>query len=336
MTTHTVPVHFAVEALRHAVRLGIDTDDLLTAAGIPASTLSREHARLTPEQCGLLAQATARALDDELLGCGRQPVPFGTFTMMWLTVIHTADLGAALRRTTDFYALFAGMPAMRLTSDDSSARLELDAGPATSELPAFLFELVLFVLHRGACWLIGDRIDLTSAEFPFPAPPHWREYDLIFSCPIVFDASQAAITFHREVLQAPVVQDEDSLHAFLRTAPTNLLSQREYQAPVGDKVRQILQNGLRHRLPSPEDVAKRLSMSTRTLRRRLHAEGTPLHQIKEELRRDAAVTSLAKGGESVADLSHRLGFSEASAFQRAFKRWTGMTPGAYRKTKAHS
>lgn len=335
MTRHTVPVHFALEALRQAVRLGVDTGELLAAAGIPPAVLDEDHARLSPEQCGLLAQATARKLDDELLGSGRQPVPFGTFTMMCLTVVHTPDLGAALRRAADFYALFAGMPAITLTCEGDLARVELDVRSPVDE-PEFLSEFVLFVLHRGASWLIGDRIDLLRADFPFPAPPHWREYDLIFSCPIAFDADQAAVTFSRAMLRAPVVQDESSLYSFLRTAPADLLSQRDYQAPVAQKVRQILRSSLRQRLPTPEDIAARLTMSPRTLRRRLQEEGTPLHQIKEELRRDAAVASLAKGDESVADLATRLGFSEASAFQRAFKRWTGMSPGAYRRKRPRS
>lgn len=333
MTTRTMPVHFAVDVLSHALSHGIDRDVLLAAAGIPAAALADDQTRLTPEQCGLLTHAAASALDDELLATGRQPVPIGTFTMMCLTVIHTEDLGSALRRTRDFYALFAGMPGMELTCAGDYARFELDAGPI-SDTPRFLFGIVLFMLHRGASWLIGDRINLRSADFPFPAPPLWREYELIFNCPVTFDANRAAITFHRDVLRAPTVRDEESLHAFLRTAPTDLLSQHDYRTPVADKVRHILRTGLRHRLLTPDDIASRLAMSQRTLRRHLQAEGIALHQIKEELRREAAVTSLETTGESVADLAARLGFSEASAFQRAFKRWTGTTPGAYRRSRS--
>jgi AraC-like DNA-binding protein len=66
------------------------------------------------------------------------------------------------------------------------------------------------------------------------------------------------------------------------------------------------------------------------MRRLLREEGTSVTRIREDLLRDAAITSLVRGEETVTQLSERLGFSEPSAFHRAFRRWTGSAPGAYR------
>ena len=76
-------------------------------------------------------------------------------------------------------------------------------------------------------------------------------------------------------------------------------------------------------------VAARLAVSAQTLRRRLAAEGTSFQQIRDQLRRDAAIAALATGTVSIEDISRRLGFSEPSAFHRAFKRWTGSAPRSY-------
>lgn len=84
------------------------------------------------------------------------------------------------------------------------------------------------------------------------------------------------------------------------------------------------------RLPEVCEVAARLAMSPATLRRRLQAEGTSYQRLKDAVRRDAAITSLVAGHEPIAELAARIGFSEDTAFHRAFRRWTGTTPGAYR------
>jgi AraC-like DNA-binding protein len=82
-------------------------------------------------------------------------------------------------------------------------------------------------------------------------------------------------------------------------------------------------------LPGPEQVAARLSISPQTLRRKLAAERTSFQRVRDQLRRDVAVSALARGDASIEQLSERLGFSEPSAFHRAFRRWTGATPRAY-------
>jgi AraC-like DNA-binding protein len=80
------------------------------------------------------------------------------------------------------------------------------------------------------------------------------------------------------------------------------------------------------------EIAERLQISPQTLRRKLREEDTSLRQIRERMLRDAAIASLTTGAETVAALSQRLGFSEPSAFIRAFRRWTGTSPGTYRRT----
>lgn len=113
-------------------------------------------------------------------------------------------------------------------------------------------------------------------------------------------------------------------------APRDLLARRNVAVTTASQVRSILEGGLRGEWPSSEQVASRLSLSLQHVRRLLREEGTSVRQIRDDILRDAAVVSLLRGQESISDLSERLGFSEPSAFRRAFRRWTGSPPSVYR------
>jgi AraC-like DNA-binding protein len=131
-------------------------------------------------------------------------------------------------------------------------------------------------------------------------------------------------------LSAPVVRSEGELMEFIRTSPNDLLFRQDYQPTTSSRVRRMIERRKVDEAVTVDDVAKRLTVSAQHLRRLLRDEGTSFREIKEEILRDEAIASLVRGGETVEELSDRLGFSEPSAFRRAFRRWTGNPPGSYR------
>jgi AraC-like DNA-binding protein len=313
--TRTVAIHY----VRAALRACPSPSEVMAGAGIPPSLLADDRARVTPAQYTKLIQTLWEVLDDEFMGFGPRPSKRGTFAMMCLLAVHCPDLESALRRGLAFYALF-----------DEPLDLSLNAGRFELHVPGdpdhFLTESLLVLWHRFSSWLIGRRIPLQEAGFAYPEPVHAAEYHLIFGCPLTFDARATAISFDPKFLRMPVVQDEAALRRFLRHSPAELLSRRDHGADTAGHVRRLLGRGM----SGLEAVAAQLGVSAPTLRRRLAAEGTSFREVREQLLRDQAVASLVRGGESVEELALRLGFSEASAFHRAFKRWTGSSPGSYR------
>ena len=189
--------------------------------------------------------------------------------------------------------------------------------------------MIMAVVHRFAGWLIGRQIVLTSVDLPDVAPPHAAEYLLIYGVAPAFEAPTAAITFDNRYLSAPVIRTEDELAEFIRRSPSELLFRQDYNPTTSSRVRKIIERRSGEAV-TVEDIAKRLTVSAQHLRRLLRDEGTSFREIKEEILRDEAIASLVRGGETVEDLSDRLGFSEPSAFRRAFRRWTGSPPGSYR------
>ena len=152
----------------------------------------------------------------------------------------------------------------------------------------------------------------------------------LYHAPLQLDMSYSGFDFDAQWLDLPVVQTASSLHEFLRASPSALITKYREQGRLADRVRRLLRNRIAHTLPDLKDAALLLGMASPTLRRHLSQEGTSFQQLKDELRRDAAIALLARPELSLLDIGLRLGFSEASTFHRAFKTWTGVTPGVSR------
>ncbi|RSS65959.1 AraC family transcriptional regulator [Streptomyces sp. WAC06614] len=331
MGRQTISVHHVRAVLAGVRRGGGDVVALLQAARIPPLLLGDDRARVTAAQFARLFRALYRSTQDEFLGLAGAPSRPGTFAMMCYASLGCRDLGAAIERGTAFYRLFPGGPDLGLEVRAGQARFLVRSGPAGDE-ERFLSECLLCIWHRLCSWLIGRRIPLAGAGFAYPAPPHREEYEALFGCPVRFGEPATAAVFDARWLAAPLVRDEAGLEEMLRRVPFDLLGRPEYGTTVAEQVRRSLAGQLRHapRLPSLGEVAALLAVSPATLRRRLRAEGTSYQELKDQVRRDAAIAGLVEGGEPIADLAARLGFSEDTAFHRAFRRWTGTTPGAYR------
>ena len=323
---HTVAIDFVRSALTSAQRYGLDVRDYLHTAGISKELIGHDSSRVTPAQATRLIQALWDSTDDELFGIGPKPVARGTFRMITLGLIHSPDLRTALQRFVEFAGLALGFVATDITDDGQTTRLILDPTGQTLT-DQLLIDVLTAVSHRFSGWLIGEQIPLTAVEMPYPAPAHSDEYQLIYGLAPTFNARNASVSFDSKYLAAPVIRGEDDLLEFIRNSPADLLFRRDYHPTTASRVRKILERSDR---VSAEDVARRLAVSPQHLRRLLREEGTSFREIREDILRDAAITSLVRGAETVENLSDRLGFSEPSAFRRAFRRWTGSSPGAYR------
>ena len=328
MGGRTVAIQFIRGAIAMASCGGPDVGGVLRRAGIPADLLDENAARVTETQAARTIQALWDVTGDELLGAGPKPVPRGTFRMVTLGLIHAVDLATALRRLIEFADIGMGFDTTLVTDDERTTRMLFDPdGRVGADQLVVVIGMV--VGHRFASWLIGRRIDLTSVELVGSAPPYAQEYASIFGVAPTFGAARASITFDGRHLRAPVVRDEAELTAFIQNLPNDLLFRRDYDTSTSSRVRRMVERRASADALSVDDVARSLNVSAQHLRRLLRDEGTTFRHIKDEILRDDAISSLALGRETVEEMSGRLGFSEPSAFRRAFRRWTGGAPGAY-------
>src|ERR1700692_4014281 len=327
----TVSICFVAAALESVRARQLDPDRLLAQVGLSPSLLQVPQARVSAKQYGELWRLVALTLDDEFFGQDSRRMKAGSFAMLVHAVMGCKNLGQALDRSLRFYGLILDDIAGSLSRDAKEATIILRERITGAAPRIFGHEVLLMLLHGVSCWLVGRRIPILRAQFAYPEPAHSSEYRLMYCTDLSYGAPHTAIVFAADYLNLPIVQNERTVKDFLRTAPESILVKYKNGSSLSARIRRRLRQLLPGEVPDFDTLAGELNMTTATMRRRLHEEGASYQGIKDQLRRDLAISYLSHSDRSVMDIALELGFSERSAFHRAFRKWTGASPGEFRR-----
>lgn len=330
MKNLTFSSHYARAILHGLEQSGHDVNALLASRDIDPELVREPKARVPTNQFIRLFRLTWRELDDEFMGRTTLPCRVGHFHLMGSLVVHCANLEEVIRQSIRCYRLFNDDVEIELNLDGDEVELSLTHHRPELDPDNFLVEWLLLVWHRLVGWMIGRKIVLSHATFTHPLPAHFDEYRFVFPCQCSFGQRRNSLFFSKQYLHMPVTRNEVELDEFVLNSPRDLLIWTDEDDSVTTQVRQLLEHCDDDKLPNQDWVAEQLHMTAYTLSRKLKAEGSSYQKIKDNLRRDQAVTMLTRQNLSVADISTRLGFAEPGAFSRAFKHWTGVSPLAYR------
>jgi AraC-like DNA-binding protein len=301
----------------------------LKQAGVAPELLGEPGARVTEEQFSALYQALAIELDDEMPGIFSRPFRSGTLKFLCLSLLDARNLDTALHRFGQFFHIV--LDDFRVASRRSGplAQVELCPNPDYGPIGPLGQELMLKLVHGVCSWLIGQKIPLLQVEFACPQPPHARDHRYFFSGPVRFGCETTLMRFGAAYLDMPIRQSKRNLRTFLARSPGDWIFESFSEQRFGHRVRQYLAGTLPD-LPTIEEAAQNLHCSVRTLCRHLAAEDTSFQSLKDELRRDIAIQRLIGTQDTIAAIAGDIGFDDPSAFHRAFRHWTGSTPGTYR------
>ncbi|QIZ77866.1 AraC family transcriptional regulator [Ferrimonas lipolytica] len=338
---HNISTEYIESLLSHAEQQGYDVPELLRSVGINYRQLSQPQFPVS--QFARLFQRLTELLQDEQFGMltgGK--MPSGTFRMMCYAIEHCADLGDALRRCSEFYEICKGptiKPAISVEGEQVRFHFcPLDSMPnetmeqaVLTQSPA-LIRTSLSIWHHFISWMIGSRLPLEGASFTFAPQSNAQDYQLLFQCPIRFRQTDNCFWFKRNWLDRPLIQTAASWRGFLKTAPHQLVVMVNGDQSIGARIRARFGRDFSRALPSLEQMAAIEGMSARTLRRHLANEGLSYSQLKSQCRHEASLDYLNCPELSIHDVATLVGFEDPSPFIRAFKQWTGTTPGDYRST----
>lgn len=327
---HTVSLHVAQAMLERAHIAGHDRGTLLHEAGIPPALLDDPSSRLLPVQFANLMRALWRLSGDEFMGFTEQRSRVGTFPLMMHAALNAETLGEALRHGCHFYRVLTDEITLSLREQGDSARFVLRLRRPDLDTGHVLSETILLCWYRFACWLINRRILLSETTFDYATPAHVAEYHQLYPCPHHFGHTETSLVFDARLLSLPITRSRDELKALIRELPLGFFIKPVFQGSFGHRVRSRLLQGEGGELPALDAVAADFFMTGRTLRRKLLDEGTSFQEIKDGLRRDQAMTLLRQTVLPIQTVAQQVGFREATVFIKAFRLWTGMTPGDYR------
>lgn len=318
----------------------LDPRPLLAAARIDPAALRDAHGRVPVEAYAALYNAVVLRLGDEAFGLFPDPLRPGTFEFLCRAMLGSRDLGEALDRAARFLRLLLPDLGIHVERHGAVAALVVEEKRrlyrhANDPRRVFAFEWLLRLLHGVACWLAARALPLEEVHFPFARPAHAADYSLIYAERAHFGGAALVASFDASLLDLPVRRDTRDVDAFLEGAPGKIAMLYRRDRDVARAVHDALARSLAS-APGFDEVARTLGTAPRTLHRQLSAEGTSFRAIKASLRREQALARLEKTRQSVADIAAELGYSEPSAFYRAFHAWTGEAPSAHRRRRAPS
>ncbi|MCH2555783.1 MAG: AraC family transcriptional regulator [Alcanivorax sp.] len=314
--TPTVTVHFSQAILQAARRLGLRLPEEWAAPTHQDRVDLAHQDRLWDHFC--------QAADDPLVGLELGlALQVGHLDTAGMILMSCETVGEALESLLDYHPI-VGEGGDFLVADDGP-RVAVRYRPRYATRRPERVEAVLASLLNLTRWSTGHAFRaeaLTLRHAALDAPRRYRER---LGVPVVFEAPHNALVFEAEQLRLPLVHANPALCRHLRGLADELLARlddRALSARVGALIRE-------HPGWGKERIADRLGMSGRHLIRRLADEGTSFKLLRDTLLRERAEQAL-RDGRRVADLAAELGFSDESAFTKAFKRWTGETPARFR------
>jgi AraC-like DNA-binding protein len=268
--------------------------------------------------------------------------PLQAFGALGELIAHCPDLRSAMAAAQLFWPVLQTSAKLTLREAGHLAELEYQPGLVSAPEARFATELVLSFSLAVIRRFVGRMTCPLRVLLPYEAPEYSAEYEALFRCPVVFGAGSAALIFDRKLLDVLQPFADDQLRNLVEKQLECRMRRDEHCVPLHQRVRAILeQEGAILAERRYRELARRIGLSRRVLNRRLSVEGRTLSGLFEEFRKDQAVHYLLHTDIPLKDVADRLGFSEQSAFHRAFKRWMGTTPlqfrrNQHRRTRAHA
>jgi AraC-like DNA-binding protein len=314
-----LPVIFALR-----VR-GVDPQRVLEQVGLCESQLHDPALRIPNRQAQAFWERAAEASGDPAFGLhvaeGISPAMLNLFTYLAST---SATPREACQRSSRY---------LRLINDALEINLRVDGSRSicTNELQGFpvtpsVAEYAIALMVRSAPIVMGGPGPI-EAWFAHEEPDYVSEYHRVLGVPVRFGAPVTALVGESAHLDEPLPKADSALCRMLERHATELLARIPPNHGFAHAVRQRIAQELGSGNPGAEAVAEALGVSVRTLRRRLNDEGTSHQQLLDEVRSGLAQRMLGERGLSVNEVAFLLGFSDASAFHKALRRWTGRSAG---------
>lgn len=317
--------------VRMAEARGVKTADLLEEAGLSRDLLEDPDARLpAPTVLSIWNTLRERTGDPALQLTAPATLPFGAYRVIDYIVAASATVGEGIECFARFFGLIAEAVTLSVAREHGDFGLCLTTAEGRAVPPVYV-DYTFAALVSRIRMRIRPGLQVLRVELRQPEPANAAPYTELFRAPVRFGAPADRLCFSAGEWSAPT-ESADAALARLLEEHARVLARRVPDATSGfrDEVQKAIAAAPGDGGSAP-DVARALNVSVRTLQRKLVASGTTFRKVSDTVRRRLAEGYLADPAVSIAEVAFMLGFSDQSSFNRAFRRWTGESPGRWRR-----
>lgn len=332
-TGFVYPVISALESL------GICASPLLQRFGLSAQQLAAGGARLSIPHYMRLGHAAIELSANPALGLlmGAHS-RLEHFALAGACAALAPDVRSALRTLTMLEPLYARnyLGQSSLQESAAGAWVSFYSIAPYNDYNRFVVDAVLTSWHSHMQQVVGGPVSLERVQIEYPAPPHAAAFEQAFGCPVEFSAPANRILCSPDNLALNNPRHCPPSWHELQALGREQLARQQRPTSLSEQVCRMLAAQLRKGEPDLTGIARQLQLPAWTFQRRLEQEGSNFRQLLQETRHSLAISYLRDTRLSLAEIAWQLGFSSSEAFQRAFKRWQGETPGRFRLQAAAS
>ncbi|MEY3080307.1 MAG: hypothetical protein RJA94_292 [Pseudomonadota bacterium] len=312
-------------------QFGVGLDEVLAGTGVTTDQLRPDGFIPYSAFLAILDNACRATGRDDIglqLGQRQTLVALGP---LGVAMRHAATLGEAIGAFVSFQIGNSTGGAVYLIRAEQDVILGYGVYDQTVHASPQIYDMVLAVGCNLISELTQRAVGPAEILLSRPAPGDAAPYQRLGRCPVRFGQSQTGLLLTHDSLAFRLPEADTGRHEQARSGLASALE--DSQRDMSGHVRHLLRPQLLMGQAGMEDVALRLGLHPRTLRRRLRQEGTSFEAIKDEVRHAAACEMLMLGALGIADIAFTLDYASVSAFAHAFRRWSGMSPGRWREER---
>ena len=312
---------------------GIDANALLREAGVDPALLRDPAARIPSTIWDAVGAKAAALIPDPAFGLRAarswHPSNLGALGHAWLA---SSTLRTGLERLQRYSRILGEKAQLKITDTRDGLRLTYDHRRRDPILRAIGTDFALSLVLDMCRMNYGASLRPVEVRLARARPGDTEPYRHFYGCPIHFEANEDSFLLAARVAAEPLPTANRQLAGTLDSILTSQLAALD-RDNIPARCKSSLLEEITSGEVSEEDMARRLHMSRRTLQRKLSETNTTYQKLVDDTRRDLALRYMEDPRNSITDVTFLLGFSGQSAFTRAFNRWTGMSPTAYREQK---
>jgi AraC-like DNA-binding protein len=310
---------------------GANPDQILGMLGLERSDFANHDGFIASSAYTRILEEAARATGDECFGLhfGEHFDPRDIGALVYV-ILNSPTIAAAIENTgrylrihNEAVRLFFRIKGQKAYLSFLHSEIALDPTRQHNEY-TMAVGLKTFRIIGGSQWMPHE------VHFAHAAPPHTSEHLRVFGSRVLFGCATNSLIFERDFVDQRLPATDARLYRILKQHAERMLSEMVREDDLFAAVRKSIVESIGEGNPTLARSTKILPMSSRTLERRLKEHGTSFKQLADDTRRRLALDYLLDGTHTLTQIAFLLGYSEVSAFNRAFKRWTGSTPLEYR------